>query len=145
MSEYFIRELHVDDLSQLVELCLQLERPASLAELTERFAELSASPGQVVFVAAQPDGTVLGWLHVQQRPALHTARSAAVHALVVGAAHRRLGCGRALMAQAETWARGRQCRELVLRSALDRKEAHRFYAALGYDLSSTSYKFTRRL
>lgn len=145
MSEYFIRELRVDDLPQLVELCLQLERPASLAELTERFAELSASSGQAVFVAARPDGTVLGWLHAQQRPALHTARSAAVHALVVGAAHRRLGCGRALMAQAEAWARGRQCRELVLRSALARQEAHRFYAALGYALSSTSYKFTRQL
>jgi GNAT superfamily N-acetyltransferase len=145
MDASTVRPLRADDLPQLVDLCAQLGRPASLTELEERFAHLHGSSGQGLFVAARADGALMGWLHVQERPALHTPRSAEITAVVIDAAHRRTGCGRALMAEAERWARERQCRLLALRSGLEREDAHRFYGALGFGQSSVSYKFTKPL
>jgi GNAT superfamily N-acetyltransferase len=142
---YSIRPLRAEDLPQLVDLCGQLGRPASLAELEERFAWLQDGPEPGLFVAAKGDGTLLGWLHVQERPALHTPRLAEVTALVVDAAHRRTGCGRALMEAAERWARDRRCRVLALRSGLEREDAHRFYGAMGFERESVSYKLTKLL
>jgi GNAT superfamily N-acetyltransferase len=145
MNAYTIRPLRADDVPLLVDLCGQLGRPASRAELEERFAHLRESPGQGLFVAVKEEGSLIGWLHIQERPALHTPRSAEITALVVDAAHRRTGCGRALMAEAERWARDHHCRVLALRSGIEREEAHRFYGSLGFERSSASYKFTRAL
>ncbi len=145
MTAYTIRSLEPADLGALVELCRQLGRPASRAELEERYAQLRQSPGQGLFVAVAEGGEVAGWLHVQERPALHTPRSAEVTALVVDAAHRRAGCGRALLAAAEAWARGLRCQVLALRSGVDRAEAHTFYRSLGFEQASASYKFTKPL
>lgn len=145
MAAYTIRPLQAEDVPLLVDLCGQLGRPASRAELEERFAHLRQSSGQGLFVAVAEDGLLLGWLHVQERPALHTPRSAEITAVVVDSAHRRTGCGRALIATAEQWARNQQCQMLALRSGLERKEAHQFYVALGFEQSSASYKFTKPL
>jgi GNAT superfamily N-acetyltransferase len=145
MNACTIRPVRAEDVPRLVDLCGQLGYSVSRAEVEERLAHLRERPGQGLFAAVKDDGTLLGWLHVQERPALHTPRSAEVTALVVDAAHRRSGCGRALMAHAEQWARGQHCRVLVLRSGVDHEEAHRLYASLGFERSSTSYKFTRAL
>lgn len=145
MNACSIRPLRAEDVPLLVDLCGQLGFPASRAELEERFAHLSEYPGQGLFVAVKDDGALIGWLHVQERPALHTPRSAEVTTLVVDAAHRGAGCGRALMARAEEWARAQHCTLLVIRSRVDREAAHRFYASLGFQRASSSYKFTRPL
>lgn len=145
MNACSIRPLRAEDVPLLVDLCAQLGYPASAAELEERFTHLRESPGQGLFVAVKEDGAVIGWLHIQERPALHTPRSAEVTALVVDAAHRGTGCGRALMARAEQWAREQHCRVFTLRSRVDRENAHRFYESLGFQRASSSYKFTRPL
>ena len=145
MNACSIRPLRAEDVPLLVDLCGQLGAPASRAELEERFAHLCNRPGQGLFVAVTEAGAVIGWLHVQERPALHTPRSAEVTALVVDAAQRGKGCGRALMARAEEWAREQHCRMLALRSQVDRADAHRFYVSLGFLRASSSYKFTKAL
>jgi GNAT superfamily N-acetyltransferase len=145
MNACSIRPLRAEDVPLLVDLCGQLGRPASVAELEERFAHLRERPGQGLFVAVSEAGALIGWIHVQERPALHTPRLAEVTALVVDAAHRGRGCGRALMARAEQWAREQHCRVLSLRSGIEREDAHRFYASLGFQRASTSYRLTRAL
>lgn len=145
MTAYSIRILQAPDVPHLVDLCAQLGRPATRSELEERFAQLRESPGQELFVAAREDGAIIGWLHVQERPALHMPRAAEVTALVIDSAHRRTGCGRALMAAAEQWALSRRCELVALRSGVDREDAHRFYRSLGFAQTSASYKFTKPL
>jgi GNAT superfamily N-acetyltransferase len=51
--------------------------------------------------------------------------------LVVDRAARSGGVGKALLAAAADWARGRGCTHLVLSSGLGRKDAHRFYEREG--------------
>ncbi|WP_158623974.1 GNAT family N-acetyltransferase [Corallococcus llansteffanensis] len=145
MSPVQLRPLRPSDVPELVGLCEQLGWPATAPELEERFERLRAVPGQAVFVAEREAGGIVGWMHVQERPALHLPHTAEVAALVVDAAHRGTGCGRALMAEAEGWARARGCQMLMLRSSSHREAAHRFYEALGYERASSSFKFTRTL
>jgi GNAT superfamily N-acetyltransferase len=145
MNACSIRPLRAEDVPLLVGLCGQLGTPVSHAELEERFAHLRERPGQGLFVAEAVGGALIGLLHVQERPALHTPRSAEVTTLIIDAAHRGAGCGRALMARAEEWAREQHCQVLALRTQVEREDAQRFYASLGFERSSTSYKFTRTL
>ena len=145
MSPVQLRPLRPSDVSGLVDLCAQLGWPATAPELEARFERLQKAPGQAVFVAVGETEQPVGWLHVQERPALHLPHTAEVAALVVDAAHRGTGCGRALMAEAEQWARARGCQVLMLRSRSDRDGAHRFYETLGFERASSSLKFTRTL
>ena len=56
-----------------------------------------------------------------------------VENVVVAPAWRLLGVGRLLMDALEGWARQRDCSYALLVSGPTRREAHAFYAALGYE------------
>jgi len=65
-------------------------------------------------------------------PLMVPARRAHVEELYVHQAHRRSGCGRALMEAAGRWARERGAIELVLTVWDGNADAERFYERLGY-------------
>lgn len=64
---------------------------------------------------------------------------------LVDAEARRQQVGRALMEQAEAWAREQGYRQVRLRSGLHRTEAHQFYQAVGYTLTKTGHTFQKAL
>lgn len=66
-----------------------------------------------------------------------------VDELVVEEASRRKGVGAALMAKAESYASKIGAHSVQLASSRERKAAHRFYRALGYD--AYAYMFRKRL
>ncbi len=95
-------------------------------------------------LAANPDARVLGARHEGRlagatcgflcpdivgacRPFL------VVENVVVAPAWRLLGIGRLLMEALEAWGRERGCSHAMLVSGPARREAHAFYAALGYE------------
>ncbi len=68
---------------------------------------------------------------------------AEIGGLVVDTQARRQGIGRALMAQAEVWAKEHGFAEVRLRSGLHRADAHEFYQSVGYELAKTSHMFRK--
>jgi GNAT superfamily N-acetyltransferase len=141
--DIIVRDLLATDLSAVARLNTELTGEATLENsLRERFERLVHWPGQGLFIA-ESIGTVAGFAHAQLRLALHEECSAELTALVVSTACRRTGCGTALVAAAEHWARTNGARRLALRSRADRHEAHKFYLRLGFEESSKSYKFTK--
>jgi GNAT superfamily N-acetyltransferase len=83
------------------------------------------------------EGHIAGWAHVCLVDGLELARFAEIRALVVDPEKRRLGAGRALVAEAIRWAKERKVQKLRVRSNVLREEAHRFYPALGFALTKT--------
>ncbi len=142
--EYAIRPARLEDSEGLAGLCTQLGYPTAPQQMALRLPEVLKRSDNAVFVA-DADGGLIGWVHVHASPGLEVDRMAKIGGLVVDEARRGRGIGKALMAAAENWARREGCAELWLRSNLIRKEAHRFYQALGYEILKTSYTFRKRL
>lgn len=124
-------------------LSAQLSERIPAAEIAERLALFHSRDDHGCFVAEQ-NGVVLGWVDVFRVHMLISPRFfAEIGGLVVDVNARRQGVGRALMAQAEAWAREQGYSEVRLRSGLHRTDAHKFYQSLGYQLTKTSHLFRK--
>ncbi len=132
------------DAPRLAELSTQLGYPATAQEIRKRLAALARERAQQVLVAVRGK-EVVAWMHVGPRRSLEMAPCAEVVALVVDAAVRRAGIGRALLERAEAWARARALPAIVVRSNILRGEAHAFYEALGYHRTKTQHVYQKTL
>ena len=139
-----IRLARPTDAEQIARLCTQLGYPATEGQIKLRLARLLVENDHALYVAQRPDGPVLGWVHVYRCHLVHTNPEAQIGGLVVDEAVRRSGAGQGLMQAAEGWAREQQCWAMYLRSNLTRKDAHRFYEKMGYEIVTSSV-FRKRL
>lgn len=112
----------------------QLGYPSTVAQIERRFQGVSTDPESAVLVAEDEDGRVVGWVHVAVRLYLESDRFAEIVGLVVDAAARRKGAGKALVSAAEIWAAGRGHGTMRVRSNVKRVEARAFYEAAGYSI-----------
>jgi len=93
--------------------------------------------GDAALLIAEDDGRPLGALYatLQDTPRQKTLRARRrlhVETVVVDAAERRRGVGRALMTAAERWGRGRGAEQVVLTVWQGNGAAADFYRSLGY-------------
>lgn len=151
-----IRRAVPEDASAIAELSRQLGYPSTPDEVASRLEALSPSALDAVFVATRevddarapaPAGgaRVIAWLHVFGRTMIESAPCAEIGGLVVHESERARGVGRALVAEAESWAAARGYATIRVRSNVVREDAHRFYAARGYRTSKTQTVFVKEL
>jgi GNAT superfamily N-acetyltransferase len=140
-----IRPMASDDAAAVAALCGQLGYPASAAQVVHRLSLLQGDPEHALFVAQTEAGQVVGWVHVHAVRLMEANPRAEIWGLVVDAAHRGQGAGRALMERAEAWAAEHGHRAVRLRSNVVRGQAHQFYQRLGYQITKTSYTFDKPL
>ena len=144
-SSALTRLMATDDAFAVASLSAQLGYPVSPATIAERLELISQSADHGFYVA-EAGGNVVGWVHIYGVRLLESpAFFAEIGGLVVDTAARRQGIGRALMAQAEAWAREHAFPEVRLRSGLHRTEAHEFYRSIGYALTKTSHLFRKAI
>ena len=138
-----IRPLSSADAAAVAALSDHLGYPVPPGEMATRLAALLACPDHALFGAEDEAGELAGWVHICARLLLIDPPSAFVEGVVVSPGVRRRGVGRALMAAAEEWARGRGLGVVRLRSAATRGEAHAFYRALGYGEGKAALGFEK--
>lgn len=132
MTDITIRDARTSDGSALAELCTQLGYPTEPAVVPARLDRLAADENACILVAECGDA-VVGLTTIHLRYTMnHDAPIAQLTLLVVDEKHRTLGAGRALVHAAETWARERGSKRLVVTTALNRSVAHAFYERLGF-------------
>lgn len=130
------------DAAAIAPLLGHLGYPASAPDLPERLSRLRAA-GDDAFVA-EAEGRVVGLATVHSRAVLHHVLPVAqLTALVVPPDVRGRGVGRALVSEAEQWARERGADRLVVTTALHRAEAPLFYERLGFE--HTGRRYVKRL
>jgi ribosomal protein S18 acetylase RimI-like enzyme len=137
-----LRNAEPRDFAAVQRLIGQLGYAPGEAEFRRRFDAVMAAADHRVIVAEE-GGTVVGVLHVFERPALDKGCEAVVQALVVDEAGRGRGIGEALMREAEAWAAGRGLAATSLYTRTDRDRAHAFYERIGYRLKATSHLMGR--
>lgn len=141
-----IRRAFPGDAGAIAELSRQLGYPATREEIAARVEALAASSLDAVFVAARGAGErVIGWLHVFGRTMIESAPYAEIGGLVVDESERGRGVGRALVAQAESWASEHGYKTIRVRSNVVREDAHRFYAARSYRMTKQQGVFVKDL
>jgi GNAT superfamily N-acetyltransferase len=134
-----------EDSASVAALAGQLGYPCAPAEIETRHGRIAAAGDAAVIVARSPDDRVLGWVHVAESTDLLVDRHAEVRGLVVDAAARGQGVGRALLQAAERWAAGRGCRAMRVRSNTTRVDARGFYERAGYRVTKTQNHFHKAL
>jgi GNAT superfamily N-acetyltransferase len=139
-----IRPANEADVPSLRRLLAQLGYQLDEQETARRLAAVMGAAEHAVLVAERA-GSAVAFCHVYARPALDKPPEAVVQALVVDAAARGGGIGRAMMTAAEAWARARGFASVALASHVARDAAHAFYAGIGYDRIATSHLFRKEL
>ncbi|HEX9221474.1 MAG TPA: GNAT family N-acetyltransferase [Gemmatimonadaceae bacterium] len=131
-----IRVYRDADWSDWLRLSLALFPEYSAEELAAGMREHRARSDAEVFVAEREDGSVAGFVEVGSRPyadGCDTSPVGYIEAWYVDPDVRRMRYGRALLAAAEEWARGRGYREMASDSRLDNEISHAAHRRAGYD------------
>ena len=144
MPDVRVRHMTLGDVHIAQVLLSQLRYPLDPEEVLRRFDAVSGSIDHVLLVAEQA-GHLIALCHVYARPALDKPPEAVVQALVVDQTYRGSGVGKIMMSAAEKWAKERGFTSVALASSVSRTDAHAFYETIGYQCTSTSHLFRKRL
>lgn len=125
-----IRPLADADIPVAAELLTALDRNLTPEILTDRLKAVRAHADHRVWVF-EDQGTVVGVAHAFVRPALEKPCELVVQS--IDPARRTAGIGRALMTEAEQWARSRGLKSVALHT----RNAAPFYRKLGYSEIAT--------
>ena len=134
-----VRNAAAEDAEAVARLVGELGYPSTPEEAAARLAAIAKIATCVAIVAESESGLV-GLATVHDLTVLHASgRVAQISLLVVAFGSRRSGVGSALVSAAETWARWRGCKRMVVASGEGRRDAHAFYERLGFVHTSRYY------
>ena len=134
-----VRPMESRDAASVARLSGELGYPVAECDVRVRLARLSGRAAEALFVAEDPPGEVVGWIHISEDATLTDGSTAEIRGLVVDARSRGKKIGSVLLEHAESWAAARGYRRVRVRSRTWREDAHRFYRTNGYDLEKTQH------
>ena len=140
-----VRSMQLADVFEVATLCGQLGYPSTAEQVRQRLEPLLENQEHRLMVAQHESGKVVGWVHALVLKSLFSNLTVIIDGLVTDEKHRGQGIGRALMADAEAWARSRGCARVSLLSNVIRSDTHGFYQHLGYRSDETSHIFYKML
>lgn len=105
-----------------------------------RLIDFAADTNDMVFIAEDSSGSVLGVASAHRLPLFHVSGYLVrLTALAVSRAAQGVGVGRMLVAAMEAWAWGAGARRVEVTSGDHRPEAHAFYQAVGYAIDERRF------
>src|SRR4051812_1100141 len=118
MTSLSVRDAREADAPALADLCGQLGYPSTADATARRLAKLDADPEARTLVATTENG-VIGLATVHLRETLnHEHPLGQLTLLIVDEKNRTHGVGRALVAEAEAWAREKGCKRFIVTTQL---------------------------
>lgn len=141
--EYIIRRAQEKDATEIIELLSELIDLDNDSEFLLKQIGLLNFDSDYYIVVADMRGHVVGIALgiLCQNICKSLSPFMVIENVVVAPAYRRQGIGREIMLHLEDWAIKNKCGYISLVSQNKRKEAHRFYEALGYEHDDGFQKF----
>jgi aminoglycoside 6'-N-acetyltransferase I len=154
MSDFGVRQARISDQNQIAKMCALLWPDASLEE-HRREIDLQLKSGMsgalpaAMFVSHEDDGELTGFLQVGLRSHADGCDPAQPVGFVEGwfvyEPARRHGIGRALMREAEHWARRHGCIEMASDTWLDHTDSQKVHQALGFEVVDRCVHYRKAL
>ena len=138
-----VREVTIDDYKDIWNLnknALGYDFP--LEKTKTQLEKILTSNGDKVF-GAFVDGKLIGYVHVSDYECSFSDSLKNIIGIAVDPSYRKQGIGRALLSQAETWARETGAEGIRLVSSVGRTEAHKLYEAMGYTSKKEQKNFRK--
>ncbi len=143
MTAIRVRQAESSDAEPVARLLGELGYPTAVDDVPARIDRVNMDGG-AVYVAVDAEARVVGVTSLTKQYGLHAAGPVAyIMALVTSSDARGTGVGRALVEEAEKWARAAGCVRLSVTSAERRSDAHAFYPKCG--LPYTGRRFSKSL
>lgn len=89
------------------------------------------------------DQQVVGYIHAHDYDLIYQDRFKNILGIAVDQKYRHQGIGKALLHKVEQWAKETNALGIRLVSGKERKDAHEFYQACGYQFHKEQYNFTK--
>ena len=140
-----LRPACIEDAAEIARLAGELGYPVAADVMQARLQALLSLPQHRIVVARGEHDGLLGWIAVECRLTLESGERIEIVGLVVDAAVRGTGLGRALVADAERWALALGFDAIGVRSNVAREGSHPFYARLGYARVKTQHAYSKPL
>jgi aminoglycoside 6'-N-acetyltransferase I len=151
-----IRSAHISDLHQLAHLCEALWPSSSASEHAQELhlilqgnAALVLTMPIEIFVADQPDGTLVGFVEVDLRSHADGCNPSQpvgyIEGWYVAEDHRHQGIGKKLLEKAEDWARSHKCAEIASDALINNEVSQHAHEALGYEVVDRCVHYRKRL
>jgi len=142
--DYTIREAGINDSETIHELSTQLGYETSIAAVRNRLQKILENQDNCVYVAIN-SGRVVGWIHGFYTMRVETDFFVEIGGLVVHEHFRKHGIGKKLADKVIEWAVSRNCLHVRVRCNVIRKESHRFYETIGFEMNKEQKIFNKRL
>ena len=144
MKDLKIRKLTMEDAQAICEISVEGLGYNCDLNLVQRKIQNLDLKREAVFVC-ELDGKVAGYIHVEHYDTLYFETMANILALSVKKEFQKLGVGKALLLEAENWAKENGIKMMRLNSGINRKNAHSFYEHLGYVSEKDQKRFIKNL
>jgi ribosomal protein S18 acetylase RimI-like enzyme len=134
-----IDRINVNDLIELSNLYEELSgAKTDMVKMKENFNLINSNADYILIGAKDENNTLVGsLLGIICRDVVGECRPFMVlENVIVKSNCRGLGVGKKLVKFIEDYSRERKCYYIIFVSSADRKEAHRFYQSLGYDINA---------
>lgn len=123
----------------------ELGYPVDLAITQSQLTKLPSQPGQIILVAENHEGQVVGYLHASDYQALFSHPYLNIMGLAVAQTAQGQGYGRQLMIALEEEGRRLGYEGIRLNSGISREGGHAFYRAVGYTQRDDQKRFYKLL
>lgn len=144
MKDLKIRKLTMEDAQTICEISVEGLGYNCDLNLVQRKIQNLDLKREAVFVC-ELDGKVAGYIHVEHYDTLYFETMANILALSVKKEFQKLGVGKALLLEAENWAKENGIKMMRLNSGINRTNAHGFYEHLGYVSEKDQKRFIKNL
>lgn len=141
---FLVRNASVQDAEKIAALSNQLGYAISVPATRQNIEAIGQNKNEAIFVAQAGD-ELAGWIHVFRTIRVESGTFGEIGGLIVNDRFRRNGAGKLLVENARQWCMQKAIPFLRVRCNNKRKEAHAFYAALGFSESKEQKVFETRL
>ena len=131
-SNIIIRKAVPDDAEQisvLIKDSMGYDNPPQLVR--NNIERLKDNPDHLILVA-EMDNEIIGLSHGMSYDSVYYLPLKNLMSMAVKSAYQRQNIGKALLSEIEKWAKDSGCAGVRIVSGMERKGAHKFYAACGY-------------